>query len=148
MIRIAITAAAFNVVAKTLPLGSVAYEAETTSDGGRFIWIDRRARGQLDALRGPSSGSPRSRRRAPADGARGRGDHLRLCPAGDHSGRLLPDPVGKGQQGAGESVRVLDVHRRVPRNHRLLRHPALITSDNCIIATMIRFGMRAPMTAG
>ena len=53
MIRIAITAAAFNVVAKTLPLGSVAYEAETTSDGGRFIWIDRRARGQLDALRGP-----------------------------------------------------------------------------------------------
>ena len=53
MIRIAITAAAFDVVAKTLPLGSVAYEAETTSDGARFIWIDRQACGQLDALRAP-----------------------------------------------------------------------------------------------
>jgi hypothetical protein len=53
LIRIAITAAAFNAVAKTLPVGSFAYEPETTADGGRFIWIDRRARGQLDALRGP-----------------------------------------------------------------------------------------------
>jgi hypothetical protein len=24
----------------------------------------------------------------------------------------------------------------------------VVTSDNCIIATMIRFGKRAPMTAG
>jgi hypothetical protein len=53
VIRIAITAAAFNAVAKTLQFGSFAYEPETTADGGRFIWIDRRARGQLDALRGP-----------------------------------------------------------------------------------------------
>jgi hypothetical protein len=53
MIRIAITAAAFDVVASTLPLGSIAYEPQLTADGGRFIWIDRRARTQLDALRRP-----------------------------------------------------------------------------------------------
>jgi hypothetical protein len=56
VIRIDITAAAFNAVAETLPFGSFAYEPETTADGGRFIWIDRRARGQLDALRGPGEG--------------------------------------------------------------------------------------------
>jgi hypothetical protein len=53
MIRIAITAGAFDPVASTLPLSSVTYEAEVTADGGRFIWIDRHARSQLDALRRP-----------------------------------------------------------------------------------------------
>jgi hypothetical protein len=51
MIRIAITAQAFEAIKSTLPLGTVAYEAETTADGGRFIWIDRQARSQLDAIR-------------------------------------------------------------------------------------------------
>ena len=51
MIRIAITEAAFNVIADTLPLGSTTYEAGVSSDGGRFIWLERRAVDQLYALR-------------------------------------------------------------------------------------------------
>jgi len=51
MIRISITAQAFEAISSTMPLGAVAYEAETTADGGRFIWIDRQASCQLDAMR-------------------------------------------------------------------------------------------------
>jgi hypothetical protein len=32
------------------------YEAKTTADGGRFIWLERLALSKLDALRGPSEG--------------------------------------------------------------------------------------------
>jgi hypothetical protein len=42
MIRIAITETAFEAIAATLPLGSVAYETETTTDGQRFIWLEPR----------------------------------------------------------------------------------------------------------
>jgi hypothetical protein len=40
MIRIAITAAAFEAVAKTLPLGSVAFEGEPNENGERIIYLD------------------------------------------------------------------------------------------------------------
>jgi hypothetical protein len=51
MIRIAITEAAFKVIAATLPVGSAMYEAKASNDGGRFIWLERRAVDQLYALR-------------------------------------------------------------------------------------------------
>jgi hypothetical protein len=51
MIRIAITEAAFKVITKTLPLGSTTYECGVSADGGRFIWLERRAVDQLYALR-------------------------------------------------------------------------------------------------
>jgi hypothetical protein len=53
MIRIAITAAAFDAVAKSLPFGSTMSEAKTTSDGERFIWVEKHALVQLDLMRGP-----------------------------------------------------------------------------------------------
>jgi hypothetical protein len=56
MIRIAITAAAFDAIAKSLPFGSVMYEAKTTSDGERFIWLERLALSKLHALRQPGEG--------------------------------------------------------------------------------------------
>ena len=40
MIRITITAAAFEAIAATLPLGSVGYEAEANERGERLIWIE------------------------------------------------------------------------------------------------------------
>jgi hypothetical protein len=51
MIRIAITAEAFDAVAKTPPFGRTMYEANVSADGGRFIWLERRAVDQLYALR-------------------------------------------------------------------------------------------------
>jgi hypothetical protein len=51
MIRIAITEAAFEAVADTLPLGSTMFEAKPSADGGRFVWLERRAVDQLYALR-------------------------------------------------------------------------------------------------
>jgi hypothetical protein len=39
MIRIAITEAAFEAIARTLPLGSVGYEAEANG-GERLIWLE------------------------------------------------------------------------------------------------------------
>ena len=40
MIRIAISAAAFDAIAATLPLGTVAYEHERTASSGYLIWLD------------------------------------------------------------------------------------------------------------
>jgi hypothetical protein len=75
MIRIAITAAAFDAIAETLPFGSTPYEAKPTADGGYFIWLEKGALARLDALRQPGRATarssyawPRSRRTAPEDG--------------------------------------------------------------------------------
>jgi hypothetical protein len=56
MIRIAITAAAYEVVTATLPFGSVGYDAEVTPTGERFIWLEKEALSKLDALRQPGEG--------------------------------------------------------------------------------------------
>jgi hypothetical protein len=39
MIRIAITQAAFDAIAATLPLGSVRYECDPDEKGERLIWV-------------------------------------------------------------------------------------------------------------
>ena len=41
MIRIAITVEAFDAIVATLPVGRVAYEAETNAKGERLIWLER-----------------------------------------------------------------------------------------------------------
>jgi hypothetical protein len=53
VIRIAITQAAFEATAKTLPLGSVGYENEANERGERLIWLDRAVVDRLRHLRGP-----------------------------------------------------------------------------------------------
>jgi hypothetical protein len=53
MIRIAISLAAFDAIAATLPLGSVGYEAERTENGEIFIWLEEGAVNRLKMLRGP-----------------------------------------------------------------------------------------------
>src|SRR5208337_291099 len=53
MIRIAITEAAFKAITATLPLGSVACEAEVTAKGELLIWIEPSAVDRLRAMRGP-----------------------------------------------------------------------------------------------
>jgi hypothetical protein len=53
VIRIAITAEAFDAIAATLPLGSVGYEPEIDAKGERLIWIERKWADQLGAMRGP-----------------------------------------------------------------------------------------------
>jgi hypothetical protein len=53
IIRIAITHAAFEEIAATLPLGSVGYENEVNEKGERLIWLDRAIVDRLTALRGP-----------------------------------------------------------------------------------------------
>jgi len=51
MIRLAITQAAFDAIAATMPLGSVGYEAETDDNGDRFIWLPRSVVDQLRSRR-------------------------------------------------------------------------------------------------
>jgi hypothetical protein len=53
MIRIAITAAAYKAIARTLPLGSVGYEAEANERGERTVWLDEVWVNRLGAMRGP-----------------------------------------------------------------------------------------------
>jgi hypothetical protein len=53
VIRIAITQAAFDAIAKTLPLGSVSFERHPADDGQRLVWLDARHVAKLKALRGP-----------------------------------------------------------------------------------------------
>jgi hypothetical protein len=53
MVRIAITQAAFDAIAKTLLLGSVGYENKVNEKGERLIWLDRAVVDRLRAMRGP-----------------------------------------------------------------------------------------------
>jgi len=53
MIRIAITPAAFEAIAATLPLGSVAYEPQLDAQDQRLIWLESAIVDQLRAMRGP-----------------------------------------------------------------------------------------------
>jgi hypothetical protein len=53
MVRIAISQAAFDAIARTLPLGSVSFENKTNEHGERLIWLEPRVVDRLRALRGP-----------------------------------------------------------------------------------------------
>ena len=55
LIRIAITAAAFEAIKATVPVGSVGYEAEAEADerGERYVWLDDAMADRLGAMRGP-----------------------------------------------------------------------------------------------
>jgi hypothetical protein len=53
MVRIAISVEAFEAIAKTLPVGSVAYEPELNSHGQRYVWLDAAMVDRLGAMRGP-----------------------------------------------------------------------------------------------
>ena len=53
MIRIAISQAAFDAIAKTLPLGSVGYENKVNEKGERLIWLDPSMVDRLRSLGGP-----------------------------------------------------------------------------------------------
>ena len=53
MIRIAISQAAFEAIAATLPLGSVAYEPAFDERGLRYIWLEARWLDRLKSYRGP-----------------------------------------------------------------------------------------------
>ena len=53
MIRVAITPAAFQAIAATLPLGSVGYEGEPDAKGERLIWLEAAIVDKLAAMRGP-----------------------------------------------------------------------------------------------
>jgi hypothetical protein len=53
MVRIAISQAAFDAIAKTLPLGSVGYENAVNEKGERLIWLEPSMVDRLRAMRGP-----------------------------------------------------------------------------------------------
>jgi len=53
MVRIAISVEAFEAIARTLPLGSVAVEAEANERGERLIWLEAAMVDRLGAMRGP-----------------------------------------------------------------------------------------------
>jgi hypothetical protein len=53
MIRIAITQAAFDAIAATLPLGSVSYENATNERGERYVRLPPNVVDRLRAMRGP-----------------------------------------------------------------------------------------------
>ena len=53
MIRIAISQAAFEAIARTLPFGTVSFENKITENGERLIWAEFDVVDRLRALRGP-----------------------------------------------------------------------------------------------
>jgi hypothetical protein len=52
MDRIEISQAAFEAIAKTLPLGSVGFENEANEKGERLVWLDSAVVDRLSFLRG------------------------------------------------------------------------------------------------
>ena len=53
MIRITVTAAAFEAIVATLPFGSSGFEREPDANGQRHIWLERKFVDRLKAMRGP-----------------------------------------------------------------------------------------------
>ena len=53
MIRIAITADAFDAIAAMPASGNVLYEREQTAQGGYLVWLDESVVNNLERLRGP-----------------------------------------------------------------------------------------------
>jgi hypothetical protein len=53
VIRIAISQAAFDAIAETMPVGSVAYEGQTNEKGERLIWLGPDVIAKLRHLREP-----------------------------------------------------------------------------------------------
>jgi hypothetical protein len=53
MVRIAISEAAFEAIAATLPFGSTSYENVTNEKGERLVWLDPTVVDRLRSLRGP-----------------------------------------------------------------------------------------------
>jgi hypothetical protein len=53
LIRIAITQAAFDAIAATLPLGSVSYENAFNERGERYVWLPPHVVDRLRAQRRP-----------------------------------------------------------------------------------------------
>jgi hypothetical protein len=53
MIRITISAAAYEAISATLPLGSVAVEPEASERGERTVWLEEVWVNRLVAMRGP-----------------------------------------------------------------------------------------------
>jgi addiction module HigA family antidote len=53
MIRVGITAEAFDAISALLPSGNVLYERERTAQGGYFVWLDESLVNNLERLRGP-----------------------------------------------------------------------------------------------
>jgi hypothetical protein len=55
VIRIAISAEAFEAIARTLPtpLGFVSYQNASNEKGELYMWLDRKVVGHLRTLRGP-----------------------------------------------------------------------------------------------
>ena len=53
VVRIAISQAAFDAIASTLPLGSVGYENGPSVNGERLIWLAPNVVNRLRAMRGP-----------------------------------------------------------------------------------------------
>jgi hypothetical protein len=51
MVRIAITQAAFDAIARTMPFGSVNFEAGVDANGERYIWLPRAVVDRLRYLR-------------------------------------------------------------------------------------------------
>ena len=52
MIRIAISQAAFEAIARSLPFGTVSFENKTNQNGERLIWLEPRVVDRLKSLRG------------------------------------------------------------------------------------------------
>ena len=52
MVRIAISQAAFEAIAGTLPLGSVSFENKSNTKGERYVWLEPAVVARLRVLRG------------------------------------------------------------------------------------------------
>ena len=71
MINIAITQAAFDAIARTMPFGNVNFEAGVDDKGERYIWLPRAVVDRLRSLRGPGESFSDVILRVPAEGQPG-----------------------------------------------------------------------------
>ena len=112
MIRIAITQAAFDAIARTPALGSVNFENKVNEKGERLVWLDRSVVDRLRAMRGPSESLQRRRYHAAFQyltrGSGWQSDRLSTRPKRPSPASFCPTialrfALGQGWQFEGES---------------------------------------------
>jgi hypothetical protein len=68
VIRISIATEAFEAIISTLPLGTVAYEADPTEQGQRHVWLEDAMVDRLGVMRGAGDATASSSPSATASG--------------------------------------------------------------------------------
>jgi len=152
MVRIAISQAAFDAIARTMPFGSVNFEAGVEANGERYIWLSRAVVDRLRSLRGQGESFSdvilRLRRRRASPRNRADQDCLRRRGSGSAAARANRQRLnGEGTGTAGRQTAVW-VDPRDDRRQRLRVAASSLPAYGPAVARLPRTSRERSLSSG